>query len=276
VPPPWKALPVASLLKLLLGLLGVAALALGVLALFQRRLLYFPSPAEDAASLATAARLGVEPWRDGRGALRGWRLAAGAPRARLLVLQGNAGSALDRLVYVAALAPRGLDVTLLAYPGYPGRDGSPTAGSLTSAALDAIDALDAEGGPVWLLGESLGSGVAARAAAARPGAVRGLILVTPFADLAGVMRHHYPFVPPFLLADRFRPAEELAAFAGPVFILAAGRDEVTTLEQAEALHEALAGPKRLVVQPGATHNGLDLSPGLPDWDEAVAFLSRGR
>lgn len=266
----------ATLAKLLLGLLGVAALALGLLALFQRKLLYFPSPAEDAAGLAGAARLGVAPWRDERGALRGWRLAASAPRARLLVLQGNAGSALDRLMYVAALAPRGLDVTLLAYPGYAGRAGSPSAASLTAAALDAVDALAAEGGPVWLLGESLGSGVAARAAAARPAAVRGLLLVTPFADLAGVMRHHYPFVPPFLLLDRFRPAVELAGFPGPVYILAAGRDEVTTLAQAEALHEALPGPKRLVVQPGATHNGLNLSPGLADWDEAVAFLSRGR
>jgi len=267
---------VASLAKLLLGLLAVAALLLGVLALFQRKLLYFPSPAEDGAALATAARLGVEPWRDERGALRGWRLAASAPRARLLVLQGNAGSALDRLMYVAALAPRGLDVTLLAYPGYAGRAGAPSADALTEAALDAIDALAAEGGPVWLLGESLGSGVAARAAAARPDTVRGLILVTPFADLAGVMRHHYPFVPPFLLLDRFRPAEELAAFPGPVFILAAGRDEVTTLGEAEALHEALTGPRRFTVQEGATHNGLDLSPGRPEWDDAVGFLSRGR
>jgi hypothetical protein len=106
--------------------------------------------------------------------------------------------------------------------------------------------------------------------------VRGLLLVTPFADLAGVMRHHYPFVPPFLLLDRFRPAADLAGFAGPVFILAAGRDEVTTLAEAEALHAALPGPRRLVVQRGATHNGLDLSPGLPAWDDAVGFLAGGR
>jgi hypothetical protein len=176
---------------------------------------------------------------------------------------------------VVALARRGLDVTVLAYPGYPGRAGSPGADALTDAALDAVDALAEEGGPVWLLGESLGSGVAARAAAARPGVVGGLILVTPFADLAGVMRHHYPFVPPFLLADRFRPAQDLATFRRPVFILAAGRDEITTPEQAEALYGALGGPRRLVVQPEATHNGLDLSAGRPEWDEAVAFLSRG-
>ncbi len=266
----------APLLKLLLGLLAVALLGLLTLALFQRRLLYFPAPAEDAAALAAAAQLGVEPWRDGQGTLRGWRRALPGARARVLVLHGNAGTALDRLGYLVALAPRGLDVTLLAYPGYAGRAGSPSGGALTAAALDAIDALAEEGGPIWLLGESLGSGVAARAAAERPGVVRGLILVTPFADLAAVMQVHYPFVPSPLLADRFRPEEDLAAFDGPVYLLAAGRDEVTTLPQAEALHAALAGPKRLAVQPGATHNGLDLSPGRPEWDEAVGFLARGR
>jgi len=266
---------VASLAKVLLGLATLAVVGLALLALFQRRLLYFPAPAEAPAALAAAARLGVTAWRDPSGTLRGWRAPARAapPRARLLVLHGNAGSALDRLMYLAALAPRGVDVTLLAYPGYAGRPGKPTAETLTAAALDAIDALAAEGGPVWLLGESLGSGVAARAAAARPEVVRGLLLVTPYADLAGVMRHHYPFVPPFLLADRFRPARDLAAFRGPVFLLAAGRDEVTTLDEAKVLAAALTGPHRLVVQPQATHNGLDLSPRLALWDEAVGFLA---
>jgi pimeloyl-ACP methyl ester carboxylesterase len=270
---------VGSMLKLLAGatvLLLVGGLL--ALALLQRRLLYFPSPAADPATRALAARLGVQAWRDPHGGLRGWRVApaAGAARARLLVLHGNAGCALDRLGYLVALAPRGLEVVLLEYPGYGGRAGTPGAAALTEAALEAVDALAAEGGPVWLLGESLGSGVAARAALARPGVVRALLLVTPFADLAEVMRIHYPVLPSFLLADRYRPARDLAAFAGPVFLLAAGQDEVTTLGQAEALEKALPGPKRLVVQPGASHNGLDLSPGLPTWDEAVAFLAAAR
>jgi pimeloyl-ACP methyl ester carboxylesterase len=257
-----------------LVLVGGSLLAV---ALLQRRLLYFPSPTADPATRALAERVGVRAWRDQHGGLRGWRAGPGgaAPRARLLVLHGNAGCALDRLGYLLALAPRGLEVVLLEYPGYGGRPGSPSATALTDAAAEAIDALAAEGGPVWLLGESLGSGVAARAVAARPGAVGALLLVTPFADLAAVMRIHYPVVPTFVLADRFRPARDLAAFPGPVFMLAAGQDEVTTLGQAEALAAALTGPKRLVVQLRATHNGLDLSPGLRTWDEAVDFLAGG-
>jgi hypothetical protein len=265
---------VAALLKLLLAAAVLVAALAVLLGATQRRLLYFPSPADDPAALAMAPALGVEPWLDGRGARLGWRArGAGAPRARVLVLHGNAGSALDRLGYVAALRPRGLDVALLEYPGYAGRPGSPTAASLTDAAVAAVELLAAEGGPVWLLGESLGAGVAARAAAARPDAVRALLLVTPFADLAGVMRHHYPFLPAFLLLDRFRPADDLSGWRGPAFLWAAGEDEVTTLAQARALHDALGEPRRLVIEEGATHNGLDLSPRSPAWDEAVAFLS---
>jgi hypothetical protein len=45
-----------------------------------------------------------------------------------------------------------------------------------------------------------------------------------------------------------------------------------TRGEGERLFAALAGPKRLLVEEGAGHNGLDLSPGLAFWDEAVGFL----
>ncbi len=245
----------------------VAAFAL------QRRLLYFPDRMTEGQALARAERLGLAPWRGPDGALRGWRApATREPRARVLVLHGNAGSALDRTYYAEALAPLGAEVTLLEYPGYGARPGEPTLEALTAAALDAVDALGREGGPVWLVGESLGSGVAARAARLRPGVVRGLLLVTPYADLSAVARHHYPFVPAALLRDRFAPARDLAGASSPVVLLVAGRDEVVTAEQGRLLFAALPGPKRLVEQPRATHNGLDLSPRQPFWADTVRFL----
>ena len=266
-------------MRALLGALVVlAALAVAVLVAafaLQRRLLYFPDRTSEELALARAGQLGLAPWRGPGGALRGWRAPAGRdPRARVLVLHGNAGSALDRTYYAAALAPLGAEVTLLEYPGYGARPGSPTLESLTAAALDAVDALEREGRPVWLVGESLGSGVAARAAGLRPGSVRGLVLVTPFAELSAVARHHYPFLPAALLRDRFAPARDLAGSRAPVVLLVAGRDEVVTAKQGRLLFAAIPGPKRLVEQPHATHNALDLSPGLPFWRDAVLFLEQ--
>jgi len=261
------------------ALLVVAALAVAVLVAafaLQRRLLYFPDRTSEERALARAERLGLRPWRDAGGALRGWRARSpAAPRARVLVLHGNAGSALDRTYYVDALAPLGLDVALLEFPGYGARPGAPSLTTLAGAAIDAVDALEREGGPVWLVGESLGSGVAARAAALRPKVVRGLVLVTPFAELSAVARHHYPFLPAALLRDRFAPALDLAASRAPAVLLVAGRDEVVTAEQGRLLFEAIPGPKRLFEQPNATHNGLDLSPELQFWPDAVLFLEEG-
>src|SRR5512139_3839159 len=85
-------------LGLVLGLAAVLG-GLGLLAfLGQRRLLYFPSRQAPAQAEREARRLGLEPWTDG-GRFLGWRAPAPgrAPRARVLVFHGNAGTALDRL-----------------------------------------------------------------------------------------------------------------------------------------------------------------------------------
>lgn len=278
-PWPWQRGGVHPLLRTVLALAALLVSLLVVAVLLQRRLLYFPERSELAAAQARAARLGLTPWLDLSGGLRGWRrspVADQVPRARLLVLHGNAGSALERFTYLAALHPRGVEVVLLEYPGYGARPGSPSQQALTAAAVEAIDALAAEGAPIWLLGESLGSGVAAAATAQRPTLVRGLLLVTPFAELAAVARHHYPFLPTWLLLDRWAPLRDLSGWRGPAVVLLAGADEVVTRGEGERLFATLAGPKRLLVEEGAGHNGLDLSPGLAFWDEAVGFLSSPR
>jgi uncharacterized protein len=262
--------------RALLVLVLLAALGLAAIFVLQRKLLYFPERCTEREALARAARAGLVPWRTADGALLGWRVGEpGARRGRVLVLHGNAGSALDRTHYAAALAPLGVDVALVEYPGYGSRGGAPGLVSLTDAAVEAVDAAAHEGGPVWLVGESLGSGVAARAAARRPDVVRGLILVTPFAELASVARLHYGAVASALLRDRFAPARDLAAFRRPVVVLVAGRDEVVGAEQGRVLFAALPGPKRLVEQPHATHNGLDLAPGGSFWADAIRFLEAG-
>lgn len=262
------------LVRLLVALGFALALGASLLFALQRRLLYFPRVSTEQAALAEAERLHLAPWRDGAGALLGWRACVGDARAIAIVLHGNAGSALDRAHYVNALRPLGVEVDLLEYPGYGPRPGAPSYDSLTDAALRAIDLVAARGLPVWLVGESLGSGVAARAGALRGESVRGLLLVTPFADLATVARHHFPFVPSFFLRDRFTPVHDLAGFRRPAVVLVAGRDEVVTAAEGRRLFSALPGPKKLVEQPEATHNGLDLSPGNVFWTEAVRFLSR--
>jgi pimeloyl-ACP methyl ester carboxylesterase len=266
-----KAL-IRLLLVILTATLGVLLMAF----LGQRRLIYFPDREGLDASLERARSLGLEPWRAPSGALLGWRAShpSGAATARLLVLHGNAGTALDRLHFIQAFqSPKvlpALEVYLLEYPGYGPLEGTPSEKSLLKAALAGVDALPNR--PLVLCGESLGGAVASLAAARRPQAVQGLILVAPVKNLAEIGRRHYPLLPSFLLRDRFRADQALAAYQGPAVFLIAGQDEVVFTDLSLALRNAHPGPNRTWVEPRASHNGLDFDPDLPRWAEMTAFV----
>ncbi len=256
-----------------------AAAILFLLWLAQRRLLYFPERMDRARAERRARALGLEPWTAG-GELLGWRARhpEGA-RGRLVVLHGNAGSALDRAHYVDAFASAApelpLVVYLVEYPGYGPREGAPSQAALVATARQAIAAVRRDGpGPVLVAGESLGSAVAALAAAGAPADVDGLLLVTPLASVPAVARRHYPPVPDFVHRDAYRADRALPRYGGRAAFLLAARDEVVFADLGRALFDAYPGPKRLWVEEGATHNGLDWRRGLERWREMIEFLAR--
>ncbi len=267
----------ARLLAALLALGVALGAVLFLVWLAQRRFLYFPERTDRGRAEARARRLGLEPWIEG-GELLGWRARhpSGAARGRLLVLHGNAGSALDRTYFVDALrsAARPLEVLLVEYPGYGPRDGSPTEAGLVAAARRAIAVARRDSpGPVLLAGESLGGAVAALAASAEPGAVDGLLLVAPLASVPAVARRHYPALPEAFFRDPWRADLALPRYGGPVAFLVAGRDEVVFPDLCRALHDAYPGPKRYWEDPDAGHNTVGWQPGLPRWREMVEFLA---
>lgn len=250
---------------------GVVALAW----LAQRRLLYFPVRGDREATTRLAGERGLEPWTGPDGSFLGWRSAhpTEAPVARALVLHGNAASALERTYLRDVLQGPGLppvEVFLLEYPGYGAREGAPSEEAIVSAVTEAIDRLGGDL-PVLLVGESLGSAAAALAAERRSG-VKGLLLVTPVASIAGLARRHYPFVPGWFVRDPFRADRALPRYPGRAAFLVAGRDEVAPPDQALALHAAFPGEKWLRVDPVAGHNTLPYRPGDPLWGEILEFL----
>jgi pimeloyl-ACP methyl ester carboxylesterase len=268
---------IATALRAVVVVVAIVAALLLAVWLVERRVLYFAERTDRADAERRARALGLEPWTD-RGAFLGWRARRPDGRGRLVVLHGNAGSALDRAYWVEALAAAApalpLDVYLVEYPGYGPRPGAPSEGALVRAAREAIGAARRDGpGPVLLAGESLGSGVAALAAAEAPGEVDGLLLVTPLASVPAVARRHYPFLPAFAHRDRYRADLALPRTPGPVAFLVAGRDEVVFADLGLALFEAYPGRKRLWVDERATHNSVDWRPGLPRWREMIEFLS---
>jgi pimeloyl-ACP methyl ester carboxylesterase len=252
-----------------------------MVAAFQRSLIYHPGRAPEAGLIDEARGWRLEPWRDASGAIIGWRSRArGEPRARhrLLVFHGNAGYALHRAAFVEGFEQledgRVWEVYLFEYPGYGARPGSPGEKAIIDAGLAALDTLArADERPVFLLGESLGSGPACALASREPARIRGLLLWTPFASLTGVAAHHFPFLPVrLILRDRWENTIALERYHGPVGVRLAELDEVVTTAQGKKLYDAYAGPKRLWIAAGAGHNTMDLDPAGTWWREATAFV----
>jgi len=250
-----------------------------VYTVMQRSFIYHPQTQSLDTALAIAQRIGGNPWQDAGGKWLGWRYGTPEAGRRVLVMHGNAGQALDRRYFTELF--RGLhetgpwQVTVLEYPGFGPRAGTPSEQALRDAALQAMDVLQAERAePVLLLGESLGSGVAAHVAAARPAAVAGIVLVTPFYSLGAVAQHHMPFLPvSLLLRDRFESLKLLADFAGPMVIVTGTADTIVPEPLALPLKAAHRGPLLHWSQPGAGHNNMDVNPRAEGWRKIDAFLA---
>ncbi len=286
---------------------GVLAFYLGLVLLvyvFQRRMIYYPSRFAESEVLTETADVGLQPWRNSKGELIGWVAHHPKPPAnsRIIVLHGNANHAHWCDYYVSAfqssLQPHRWDVYLLEYPGYASRPGTPSETTLVNAALEALDDLKAgdklKSIPpprTYFLGESIGAAVASQVAAQRPDSVAGMFFIAPFNNLADLGAAHMPILPVrWLLKDRYASDEALQKLAGPreghtptglppIAFLMGGRDEVIPNRFTQKLYDNYHGPKKLWLQPLATHNTFNFDPTAPFWKEVTEFLfkeSEGR
>ncbi|HEX2053826.1 MAG TPA: alpha/beta fold hydrolase [Actinomycetota bacterium] len=240
-------------------LLGSFLLVLVTVWVFQRRLIYLPfaRPVPPASGFLPSAQEVTLRTDDGL-ELGAWFLPAadGGSAAGVLVANGNAGDRSFRAPLARALSREGFAVLLFDYRGFGGNPGTPTEEGL---ALDVRAAHDylverAELRPERLLyfGESLGAAVVAELATEHPPA--GLVLRSPFADLASVGRVHYPFLPVgLLLKDRFDVALHVASLDTPITVVYGSADSIVPPSQSRAVAEA-APDAQLVEVPGADHN----------------------
>lgn len=254
------------------GLLLLTALVAPVLALvsLQDRLLYYPAKAE----ISDLASAGLRPWPSA-GEFRGLIAdSAGSKRGTAIVFHGNAGHAGDRAYYAETLEAHGLRVILAEYPGYGPRDGSVGETSLVDDADETIRlAYEMYGAPLMIVGESLGSGVAAAAAGRQRNRVAGLLLITPWNRLENVAAYHYPWLPVrWLLRDRYDSETNLRDFGRPIMVVIAERDSVVPPTFGRALYEALPDPKRLTLVKGAEHNNWQAHLDHGWWTKTVEFL----
>ena len=202
--------------------------------------------------------------------LRGWQCASVSPgRGTILYLHGigdNRGSAAGT---IERFTRHGFDV--IAYDSRAqGESGGEfcTYGFFEKRDLRAVVDL-IHSGPIVLIGTSLGAAVALQAAAGDP-RIAAVVAAETFSDLRTVATERAPFFFSRGAIDRaFSVAEKQAGFdvdaaspaavapriRVPVLLIHGDADVETPPAHSQRVFAALGGPKRLILVPGAGHNG---------------------
>jgi uncharacterized protein len=252
--------------------LSISLLMVSLLWFGQRKLIYFPSqnPGPVPAGMSE-----VEFGTSDGLRLKGWLSGPSGPDRGIAVLvaNGNGGDRSHRVPLARALNRHGLTVLLFDYRGYGGNPGSPTESGLYKDIRAAFGYLMKafESQKIVLFGESLGAALVTDLAVEHP--VRGLVLRSPFTDLASVGAHHYPFLPVrLLLRDRFPLVDRITAVRSPVIVVYGTADSIVPPSQSIAV-AAKASTTPIAVE-GADHNDQVLLDGPPVVGAVVTLAER--
>ncbi|HXW69371.1 MAG TPA: alpha/beta fold hydrolase, partial [Dissulfurispiraceae bacterium] len=158
----------------------------------QSKMLYYPSSSVPSQEDLSANH--IQFWPSSRAGYRGFigSNQINNPKGTVIVFHGNAGTAAYRAYYVRALESLGYRVLLAEYPGYGGRAGRLGEKSFVNDAKETVQLIQQQfGDPIFLLGESLGAGVAAAVVKNMPGQINGIVLVTPWDSLLSVAQSKF-------------------------------------------------------------------------------------
>jgi pimeloyl-ACP methyl ester carboxylesterase len=241
--------------------------------IFQRSLQYSPAVYDSAGVDQRAKSMGLARWTDDKGVNIGFkRLAVRKPSlGNVMITCGSGGMAVNYAHYVDDIQNiTNFDIYILEYPGYGDRPGKPTQANLFAAASEAFQILQTNK-PVYLVGESLGSGVASWLAGTFTNRIAGLVLISPFSSVADVAQYRYPLLPVrLMIEDPFKSQDYLMNYHGKVGITVDGKDDVVPEKFGLRLYNGYAGPKKLWEYPLGGHCEIYV-PHAKFWNEAIAF-----
>lgn len=221
------------LIGLVLALIVPVVLICSLVVAGQRRIIFplvssersTPSRGWTATSTAPDLHVWTSSWKEGR------RTA--------LMFHGNA-VALGDMAFVADDWVRdGWNVVLVEFPGYDGNQGFPDQSSLDRASDLAwrwAGTHGARSGATVVVANSIGTGPAARLVGHRRPA--GFLVVSGVDDLAQVVRGQIPFVPSFLVMDRFHGADAIRDYQGWTRVWHADDDVVVPASEGAAIARA--------------------------------------
>lgn len=238
-------------------------------------------PADAGLTASDAIEAGVSIWS-----------VPGAGRGTALLFHGYGGSKSDLIDEAAVLHAAGFRTVLVDFPGSGGSPGNVT--SLGWAEAETVSQLvqfHHDGGPLVLVGKSMGSAAVLRAVGTLDTHADALILENPYDRLVTTVGHRFeamglPAQPGASLlvfwggvqlgfnGFAMNPVEFAANIHVPTLLLVGESDPRARPVEVESIRAALDGPAEVVVFPGAGHVGL-YAADAEFWHSAVTgFLDR--
>jgi uncharacterized protein len=255
---------------------AVAAYLLAALVLYlmQDRMLLPSTPhAADPRTLPHAGET-IDVWK-ANGHYAGYVVtpAASEPRGTFIVYHGNGESAETKLPLADVFVHAGYRVVIVEYPGHGNRPGARTMKATLAASREALSATLAQWpGPVYLVGESLGAGMASQVVKGNETALAGVVLITPWDTLADVAGEKYPIFPVrWMLHDRFDSIAAVSRYTGPLVIVGAQQDTLIPVAHARRFaseHEHA----QLMLLPTAHHDDWFDAMTPQDWQQILQWL----
>lgn len=251
-------------LKLVLIAVAIYAVAMGAVYLRQEQLLFYPSKLTASYPLNHAKDVTEVAIEVDGAVLSALHLRSPNSKRVALFFHGNAGNLAHWFEDVSVYREAGVDLLMVDYRGYGKSTGQ----------IDGQEQLVADAAAAWrylsavspdkelvLIGQSMGSGVAAQLAARiesgalpQPKSLK-LALISPFESLQQLVWEKVPWVLPAVLRYPLRTDLAIARLKSPIHILHGVGDTLIPVAHAERLVAQRPGTQ-LVKIDGAGHNDL--------------------
>ena len=180
------------------------------------------------------------------------------------------------------LAEAGISSLVFEFPGYGGNRDAATPANMEDSARAAYRWLNSHGSekiPTFLLGFSLGSGLAAEVAQTLRPLPSGVILAEAFTSLQDGARRAarpLPFLG-YLIPNVWKTRDNVARMSMPVLVIHSDGDSLFPVSMAEELHTAAQGAgvqAELRILHGHAHDAPYRTVPEDYWAEIVEFIER--
>jgi uncharacterized protein len=238
---------VKRILKVILSTLSIIYLLVGViLFIFQRDLIYFPTPQIDSSGKTTFD-------------IKGTKINSSFIKrnsSKLIIYFGGNGEQIEDNLDFYSSSLKDKDLLFINYRGYGGSGGTPSKIEIEKDVLTIFDKVSSQYSHISIVGRSLGSGVASWVSSQRK--VDKLVLITPYESIASVASERFPIYPMnLILTENWNSLEFSKSIKNPVLILIAENDAVIPPIHSHNLEQGFDPNQRTTITiPKAGHNNL--------------------